>query len=139
MILHFNLGTNDLERAEQFYNALLLELFDAEQVIRTRSAIVYTFDGKSSRLAINKTYDGRPATPGNGSMVAMLAQSREHVARVYRRALEMGATSEGEPGCRRKGVIYAAYFRDPDGNKFGIIYPTGVKPSTDDGVDGVEL
>jgi len=128
MIMHFNLGTNDLEKAELFYNPLLA-LFDAEQIRRTNTVILYSFGEFSSRLAINNTFDGEPATHGNGSMVAMLGQSQDHVDQVYAKALALGGTSEGEPRSRRKGMIYAAYFRDLDGNKFGIIYPNRDKLS----------
>ena len=122
MIMHFNLGTNDLVKAETFYSDLL-SLFDAELVIRTKTAIFFSFGEYSSRLGINQTFDGKPATHGNGSMVALLARDPAHVDKVYDRALALGGTSEGKPGTRRKGKIYAAYFRDLDGNKFGVIFP----------------
>ena len=123
MIMHFNLGTNDLERAEAFYTELL-SLFEARLTIRTRTAVFYDFGDSGARLAINTPFDGKPATSGNGSMVALSARNVDQVDAVYARAMELGATSEGEPGSRRNGRIYAAYFRDPDGNKFGVIFPT---------------
>ena len=56
------------------------------------------------------------ATGGNGTMVALRAGSRENADKVYAKAIELGASSEGEPGQRMPG-FYGGYFRDLDGNK----------------------
>ena len=69
-----------------------------------------------------KPFDGEAATVGNGTMGALQAQDRDQVQRLYDIALVNGGTSEGEPGPRGEPdangmVFYAAYFRDPDGNK----------------------
>ena len=53
---------------------------------------------------------------GNGVMAAMNMESREQVDAFYAKAIELGATCEGGPGLRIEG-FYAAYFRDPEGNK----------------------
>jgi predicted lactoylglutathione lyase len=73
-------------------------------------------------IAATKPFDGEAATVGNGTMVALQAQDRAQVQRLYDIALANGGTSEGEPGPRGEPdangmVFYAAYFRDPDGNK----------------------
>ena len=49
-------------------------------------------------------------------MAAMDMESREQVDAFYAKAIELGATCEGGPGLRIEG-FYAAYFRDPEGNK----------------------
>jgi predicted lactoylglutathione lyase len=54
-------------------------------------------------------------------MVALQANSREQVDRVYAKALELGGTDEGAPGQRSEG-FYAAYFRDLDGNKLNACF-----------------
>jgi predicted lactoylglutathione lyase len=80
-----------------------------------------TMDGAAG-IAATKPFDGEAATVGNGTMVALQAQDRDQVQRLYDIALANGGTSEGEPGPRGEPdangmVFYAAYFRDPDGNK----------------------
>ena len=50
-------------------------------------------------------------------MVAFHAGGREGVAALYKKALALGATCDGEPGERVPGVFYGAYVRDADGNK----------------------
>ena len=59
---------------------------------------------------------------GNGTMVAIEAKDREQVQKLHEIALAHGGSDEGEPGPRgepnENGMLfYAAYFRDPDGNK----------------------
>lgn len=124
MISHFNIGTNDLARAEAFYDQLLT-LFDGKQVYKTERSIFYSLGDNSAKLSINIPFDGQPATVGNGCMVAFSASSRDQVDALHARALELGGSSEGAPGERMDGIVYAAYFRDPDGNKFGAFYAPG--------------
>ena len=70
-------------------------------------------------LGILTPYDGKPATVGNGVMVALMVDSKEKVDRVWRKAIELGAKDEGPAGPRGDG-FYAGYFRDLDGNKLNV-------------------
>ncbi len=67
-------------------------------------------------LPIAVPFDGNPATAGNGVLVALEAKDKAQVDRIHRLALSLGGTDEGPPGPRGEG-FYAAYSRDPDGNK----------------------
>lgn len=73
-------------------------------------------------LAITNPYDGAPATPGNGNMVALVVEAPEQVERIHAKALELGGTDEGAPGPRGPAEMgfYAGYFRDLDGNKLAV-------------------
>lgn len=119
MISHFNLGTNDLQKAEYFYDELLT-LINGQQAYKSDRTVLYSFGEGSSKLAVNTPFDGQPATVGNGSMIALSAVDVAQVDSVYAKAMALGAHCEGEPGERLEGRLYAAYFRDPDGNKIGI-------------------
>jgi predicted lactoylglutathione lyase len=68
-------------------------------------------------LALCIPYDEKPHERGNGQMVAIPGGSREGVDKLFAKALELGATDEGEPGERIPNVFYGAYVRDLDGNK----------------------
>ncbi len=57
-------------------------------------------------------------------MVALPAKDPAQVDRLYRIAMSHGATDEGAPGPRAGGGFYAAYFRDPDGNKLNAFCAT---------------
>ena len=113
------LGTNDLGRAAAFYDALLGEL-GATRFNESARGISWTFGPGSTSLSLVKPVDRRPATVGNGVMVALGVANRAQVNATYRRALELGATDEGEPGPRGDAGFYAGYFRDRDGNKLNV-------------------
>ena len=76
-------------------------------------------------MAATKPYDGKTATAGNGTMVALQAKDKAQVDRLYKIALANGGTDEGAPGPRGDEGFYAAYFRDPDGNKLNAFTMTG--------------
>lgn len=119
MINYITIGTNDLEKAKSFYDGL----FGEYNIPRIHDEERFSFysDGQSPGVMVTKPYDGKPATVGNGIMIALQADSDEKVDAVYNKAIELGASCEGAPGIRGEGVSYGAYFRDPDGNKFAII------------------
>jgi len=118
MIGYVTLGTNDLPRAAAFYDALLAEL-GAKRIMEYERGIAWGVSMDKPGLGILTPFDGKPATVGNGVMVALAAASREQVERVHRKALELGARDEGPVGPRSDG-FYAGYFRDPDGNKLNV-------------------
>lgn len=115
MIGYVTLGTNDLERSARFYDALLGEL-GAKRFMEFDTFIAWAASPSAPGIAVTKPYDGNAATVGNGVMVALAMQNPEQVDRIYKRALELGATDEGPAGPRGDN-FYAGYFRDPDGNK----------------------
>ena len=120
MVGYVTIGTNDFERAAKFYDALLAEV-GATRMMDTPEFIAWTVTPEGCALSITKPFDGKPATVGNGVMIALLADSKEKVAAIYNKAMELGAKDEGEPGPRGDG-FYAGYFRDPDGNKLNAFF-----------------
>ncbi len=113
---YVTLGTNDLEKAAAFYDALLGTLGHTRQFQDENGFIAWGTSLDEPALAITPPFDGNPATVGNGVMAAMNMDSKEQVDAFYARAIELGATDEGPPGQRIEG-FYAGYFRDLDGNK----------------------
>lgn len=115
MIGYVTLGTNDLERGAKFYDALAKEL-GTGRMMEWPGAIAWGAPGGAAGIGLTKPFDGNAASVGNGVMVALEASSKEQVDRLHAIALENGGTCEGPPGPRGDS-FYAAYFRDPDGNK----------------------
>lgn len=115
MIGYVTLGTNDLPRAAKFYDALAAEMGTA-RMMEFDTFIAWGTAGGGAGIGLTKPFDGNPATVGNGVMVAFEAEDQDQVKRLYDIALASGGTDEGAPGDRGDG-FYAAYFRDPDGNK----------------------
>ena len=120
MVGYVTLGTNDFGRATKFYDALLAEV-GAKRFMEIENFIVWGSGGPAGLLAVTKPFDGKPATVGNGVMVALAASSPAQVDAIYRKAIELGATDEGAPGPRGDG-FYAGYFRDLDGNKLNAFF-----------------
>jgi len=114
MLGYVTIGVNDMDKAVAFYDALLAEV-GAKQLMGM-DRIKFYGTGEGAMLAICIPYDEKAQNPGNGNMVAIPGGSREGVDKLYAKALELGASDEGEPG-ERMPVFYGAYVRDPDGNK----------------------
>ncbi|MEZ5994309.1 MAG: VOC family protein [Hyphomonadaceae bacterium] len=115
MIGYVTLGTNDLARAASFYDKIAAEL-GVGRMFDNETFIAWGVPGGGAGIGLTKPYDGNAATVGNGVMVALECKSREQVDKIYNLARSLGAADEGGPGERFPG-FYAAYFRDPDGNK----------------------
>lgn len=120
MIGYVLLGTNDLPRATAFYDKLFA-LLGAKRIWENERLVAWGASLASPSVGVVTPYDGGPATVGNGTMVALAVDSRETVDKLHARAMELGATDEGQPGQRFEG-FYAAYFRDTDGNKLNFFH-----------------
>ena len=122
MIGYVTLGTNDLEKAAAFYDALLAEL-GAKRFMEMENFIAWSSNPSGCGLGLTKPNDGNTASVGNGVMVALAVDSPEKVDAVYAKAIELGAQDEGPAG-PRGDTFYAGYFRDPDGNKLNVFCMT---------------
>ena len=120
MIGYVTIGTNDLNRAAKFYDALLATI-GATRFMDAERFIAWASSPTAAGLCLIKPFDGKPATVANGAMVALIVDSREKVDALYKKAMELGASDEGPPGARGEG-FYAGYFRDPDGNKLNAFF-----------------
>jgi catechol 2,3-dioxygenase-like lactoylglutathione lyase family enzyme len=120
MIGYTTFGTNDLERAAKFYDALLAEL-GGKRAMATDSLVLWASAPGTPMVGVIKPNDGKAATVGNGVMVALAAKDKAQVDAVYAKAIALGGKDEGKPG-PRGGNFYAAYFRDLDGNKLNAFF-----------------
>lgn len=124
MFSHVFVGVSDFERALAFYNPLMESLgIEARFCERSRPwAGWQSTPGPRPLFLIGKPYDQLAPQPGNGNMVAFLAESRATVDQTFGTALANGGISEGSPGLRPEyhEHYYGAYFRDPDGNKLCV-------------------
>jgi catechol 2,3-dioxygenase-like lactoylglutathione lyase family enzyme len=116
MLHHVSLGVTDLARARTFYDAVMRELglnrtLDVEEAVGYGAGITV--------FSLNLPADGAPASPGNGVHVAFEVEKRSAVDAFFRAAMMNGGAADGEPGLRPEydRHYYAAFVRDPDGNK----------------------
>ena len=121
MFAYVTVGTNDLDRAGKFYDALLGEI-GAGRVMEMPNAIFWATGAGSPMFSAIKPADGNDATVGNGVMIALAAENPAAIDKLYQKALELGGTDEGKPGLRGE-AYYIAYFRDLDGNKLNFFCP----------------
>lgn len=124
MIGYACIGTNDIEKARHYYDALfgsiggkrLMEFPDADG-----GFTLYGTDWRQAGVAVTRPYDKQAARAGNGNMIAIVLDVRDKVDAFHAKALELGGSDEGGPGLRGpegERAFYGAYFRDPEGNKF---------------------
>lgn len=127
MLSYAYFGTNDLGKAIAFYDAVLSPLGMQRCVTgdpewdRVAAGWGVYEEGGTRELAfwVGIPFDQQPATVGNGSMIAFRARSWKQVDDFHAAALANGGKCDGPPGLRLHYApdFYAAYVRDPDGNK----------------------
>jgi predicted lactoylglutathione lyase len=115
MIGYVTMGTNDLKKAGAFYDQIGAEL-GFKRFIESDRLIAWGGPGGAAGFGVTLPFDGKPMSVGNGVMAAFAAKDKAQVDRIHKLALSLGGSCEGQPGERMKG-FYAAYFRDPEGNK----------------------
>jgi catechol 2,3-dioxygenase-like lactoylglutathione lyase family enzyme len=125
MFSYISLGTADLARAVAFYDAALAPLghariFDYDSA---GTSAAWGLDDPGPHLWVTEPFDRQPPTAGNGVMVSFLAPTRAAVDAFHAAALANGGRNEGSPGLRPHygPNFYAAYVRDPDGNKLNAV------------------
>jgi len=123
MIGYVTIGSNDVAKACAFYDPLMASI-GAKRLMEfpedQGSFTLWGTDFAQPGLAVTKPFNQQPADKGNGNMVALTFDGRAKVDSFYAKALECGGSDDGAPGVRGDDgpqAFYAAYFRDPEGNK----------------------
>ena len=121
MFSHVTLGTNDWAAVKSFW-AAVMEALSIPVMFEYDGGIAYG-EAAGPKLFIGPPFDGQPATNGNGTHVAFIADSRAKVDAFYAAAMSNGGSDEGPPGPRPHyhKNYYGAYVRDPDGNKLQAV------------------
>lgn len=125
MFSHVMVGTNDIERARRFYDAVLGVLGVAPPVRNTSKSgherLFYRHDGAS--FGVTQPIDGGAATAANGGTIGFKCSTAEQVKAFHDAAVAHGGTSiEDPPGLRDHSGLHLAYVRDPDGNKLCALH-----------------
>ena len=137
MIAYVTVGVDDIARAKRFYGAFLPAL---DYALEERpDGLSCTLREQPSHAAalpdfyIKSPFDGRPASAGNGVMVAFKARSQQQVRDLHAAALAAGGSDEGQPGFRDAygPRFYVGYLRDPQGNKIALFSNDPNEPGRD--------
>jgi catechol 2,3-dioxygenase-like lactoylglutathione lyase family enzyme len=115
MFTHIMIGSNDLERSRDFYDATFAALGGKPGEMDARGRLIYVHEG--NRLMITIPIEGKPATAANGGTIGITAQSTEHVLAWYDAGIRHGGISIESPPNERANGAFVAYLRDPDGHK----------------------
>ncbi len=125
MFSHFTLGSNDLARSQRFYDPIMTAL--DQRLIQASLEDGYLMyapdDGSHPHLFVCQPFDGLPATWSNGFHIAFNAPDQATVEAFHAAALAYGGFDDGAPGLRPHYApdYFAAYVRDPDGNKLQAV------------------
>lgn len=137
MIAYVTVGSDDLARAKRFYSALLAPL--GYQLTEGHEGLSYALPPQSGQafaaeFYVKPTFDGRPASAGNGAMVAFALRRQQQVRDLHAAALAAGGSDEGQPGFRDSygPHFYVGYLRDPQGNKIALFSSDPNEPGRDD-------
>lgn len=120
MIGYALFGSNDLPRSFAFYDAVFASVGINRLMEFPTGAVCWGTGWGQPMLGVGPAYDGLAATAGNGTMIALVMDSRAKVDAMHAAAIAAGGEDEGGPGVRGEEgpqAFYGAYFRDPDGNK----------------------
>ncbi len=118
MYSHMMVGSNDIERSKNFYDALFGAVGGKPGFKDDKGRLIYAQGG--SMFLVTPPIDGQPATPGNGMTVGFAMENPEQADAWHAAGVAAGGTAiEDPPGVRENPAmrLYLAYLRDPDGNK----------------------
>ena len=121
MFTHVMVGANDLEISKKFYDAIFRALGIEAPTYDGFGRVVYR--SAEGAFFITKPIDGTAASFANGGTIGFAARSTEDVDAWHAAGLAAGGrTCEDPPGKRKHFSAYAAYLRDPVGNKLCVSY-----------------
>jgi catechol 2,3-dioxygenase-like lactoylglutathione lyase family enzyme len=137
MIAYVTVGADDIALAKRFYAAFLPALdYGLTEGPEGLSFALPVAPGQSVALPdfyVKPTFNGQPASAGNGAMVAFEARSQQQVRELHAAALAAGGANEGQPGFRAAygPQFYVGYLRDPQGNKIALFSCDPTEPGRD--------
>jgi catechol 2,3-dioxygenase-like lactoylglutathione lyase family enzyme len=137
MISYVSFGADDIAQAKIFYSSFLHALdYELTEGPEGLSYCLPTPAGQRPVLPdfyVKPTFDGRPASAGNGTMIAFEAHNQQQVRDLHAAALAAGGSCEGAPGFRDSygPRFYVGYLRDPQGNKIALFSSNPDEPGRD--------
>lgn len=137
MIAYVTVGADDIGQAKRFYSAFLLPLdYTLDEGPAGLSYALPVPEGQKPVFPdfyVKPTFNGNPASAGNGAMIAFEASSQGQVRALHAAALAAGGSDEGQPGFRKSygSLFFVSYLRDPQGNKIALFSSNPNEPGRD--------
>jgi catechol 2,3-dioxygenase-like lactoylglutathione lyase family enzyme len=129
MLHHVSIGVTNVERAAQFYDAVLSKLGFKRVMEVLPYGIAYGI--RMPQFWVQLPHDQGAPSGGNGTHIAFNASTKAAVNAFHAAALAAGGRDEGAPGPRPEytAEYYGAFVRDLDGNKIEAVFlPMGPAP-----------
>ena len=126
MIDHVSIAVRDLASCGRFYEAVLATIGYGKLVVRPGTI---GFGKKYPEFWLNERREMTPVDPDSGTHICLRASSVEAVQAFHAAAMQ-GGVSDGAPGPRPEynPGYYAAFVRDPEGNKIeAVTFTTGAR------------
>ncbi len=123
MYSHMMVGSNDLEKAKTFYDAVFTAIGGKPGITDPKGRLVYLHNG--GIFLVTKPINGEPACVSNGSTIGFAMDSPEQADAWHAAGAAAGGTEiEDPPGMREMNgtKLYLAYLRDPDGHKLCALH-----------------
>jgi catechol 2,3-dioxygenase-like lactoylglutathione lyase family enzyme len=121
MIDHISVAVRDLAKSEQFYTAALSPLGLSK--LREWPNATIGFGKKYPEFWINRRDAMDRIADDSGVHICLRAPDTAAVDAFHAAALKAGGSSDGDPGLRPHyyAGYYAAFVRDPDGNRIEAV------------------
>ncbi|MDE1132140.1 MAG: VOC family protein [Ascidiaceihabitans sp.] len=138
MIAYITVGADNISLAKRFYSAFLpalnYGLIEGPEGLSYALPVPAGLRPTLPDFYVKPTFNGQPASAGNGAMVAFEATNQAQVRDLHAAAIKAGGTDEGQPGFRPDygADFYVGYLRDPQGNKIALFSSDPNEPRRDD-------
>lgn len=120
MYSHMMVGSNDIQKSKQFYDATFKAIGGREGSMDPKGRLMYFYN--NAAFLVTEPIDGQPATHGNGCTIGFSMTPEQADAWHAAGVANGGQAIEDPPGEREGSGMYLAYLRDPDGNKLCALH-----------------
>jgi catechol 2,3-dioxygenase-like lactoylglutathione lyase family enzyme len=120
VIDHVSIAVRDLAACARFYEVVLAAIGYAKLIVRPGTI---GFGKKYPEFWLNERHARTPTDPDSGTHICFRASYTAAVQAFHAAAIEAGGSSDGPPGPRPEYTAgyYAAFVRDPEGNKIEAV------------------
>lgn len=122
MFSHVMVGSDDIARSKQFYDALFGAIGGKPGVQDAKGRLIYAHNG--GVFLVSKPIDGKAASHANGGTIGFAMTSPDQADAWHKAGVANGGTPIEDPPGVRQGAnpMFLAYLRDPDGNKLCALH-----------------
>jgi catechol 2,3-dioxygenase-like lactoylglutathione lyase family enzyme len=128
VIDHISIAVSDLSKSVNFYQKALAPLGMLKLVDMPERA---AFGSRYPEFWLNARPHMRTIEINTGAHLCLRARTASAVDEFHAASVANGGTDDGAPGLRQatQVIYYAAFIRDPDGNRLEVMTVSSTKPT----------